>query len=103
MIESSLRAGDDMAAEVQKTPNRVTLESMQARIVEKEFYYPGHTPHLTIATLKLDNGFVLVGKSAPADPENFDRELGCRFAIDDALRQMWALEGYLLCEKLSES
>jgi hypothetical protein len=49
----------------------------------------------------LDNGFVLVGKSAPADPGNFNEELGRNFAKDDALRQMWPLEGYLLCEKLT--
>lgn len=102
MTKSSLQIGDDQASEVQKTPNRVTLDSMKKKVTEIEYHRPSHTPHLTIALVKLSNGFVLVGKSAPADPDNFDSELGAKFAYEDALRQMWALEGYLLCEQLAE-
>jgi Phage protein (N4 Gp49/phage Sf6 gene 66) family len=50
--------------------------------------------------MKLKNGFVLLGKSAPADPVNFDPEVGKKFAYDDGIRQMWQFEGYLLREKL---
>jgi hypothetical protein len=46
------------------------------------------------------NGFAVVGKSAPADPSNYDEELGKRFAKEDCIRQLWQLEGYLLREKL---
>jgi hypothetical protein len=51
----------------------------------------------------MKNGFTLVGKSAPASPENFDREKGQRFAYEDAIKQLWPLEGYALRERLSES
>ena len=42
-----------------------------------------------------------MGKSAPADADNFDEALGEKFAREDAIRQMWVLEGYLLRERLS--
>jgi hypothetical protein len=100
---SSLRASDDASAAVQKTPNRVTLDSMLLKIVDTEFINPASIPHMTICVLTLANGFAVVGKSAPADAGNFDEELGHKFAKEDAIRQMWALEGYALREKLSSA
>jgi hypothetical protein len=97
---SSLRISDDESKAVQKTPNRVTLDYMISRIKDEEYLYPHAIPHLTICVLLIDNGFALLGKSAPADPENFDEELGRKFAKEDAMRQMWMLEAYLLREQL---
>lgn len=98
---SSLRVTDDASKAAQKTPNRVSLDSMLARIVHEEYINPGSIPHMTIAILRIDNGYALVGKSTPADPDNFDPELGRRFAKEDAIRQMWQLEAYLLREQLA--
>jgi Phage protein (N4 Gp49/phage Sf6 gene 66) family len=56
---------------------------------------------LTICVLTLKNGYTLVGKSACASPENFDLEIGGKIAREDARKQIWALEGYLLKSKLS--
>lgn len=56
---------------------------------------------LTICVITLRNGFTLVGKSACASPENFDLEIGGKIAREDARRQIWALEGYLLRSKLA--
>jgi hypothetical protein len=97
---SSLRASDDAAKAVQKTEHRISLDSMLSKIVAEEYISPPSVPYMTIAVIILENGWVLVGKSAPADPDNFDRELGCKFAKEDAVRQLWQLEGYLLREKL---
>lgn len=99
----SLSESDRASAAVQKTPNRVTLESMVARIKHKSFLYPQTIPHMTICVLVLENGFSLVGKSAPADADNFDEELGRRFSYEDALRQMWPLEAYLLREYMFQA
>lgn len=55
---------------------------------------------LTIAVITMRNGFKFVGKSAPASPENFDAEVGKTFAYEDAFRQIWSHEGYLLKERL---
>ncbi len=56
---------------------------------------------LTICILVMRNGFTVIGKSAPASPENFDPEKGKRFAYEDAIKQLWPLEGYALRERLA--
>jgi hypothetical protein len=56
---------------------------------------------LTICVMTLRNGFTIVGKSACASPENYDPELGGKIAREDARKQIWALEGYLLRSKLA--
>lgn len=100
-MSSTLQPGDQMAASVQKTANRVTLADLQEKVLQAEYIRPAAVPHLTICVLVLKNGYSLVGKSAPADPLNFDPEAGQRFAYDDALRQLWPLEGYALRERMT--
>ena len=56
---------------------------------------------LTICLLVTRNGFTLIGKSAPASPDNFDAELGRKLAYEDAVRQLWPLMGYALRDKLA--
>ena len=98
---TTLRLGDDEAKAVQHTRHRVTLDSMVTRIVDIEYIHPESIPHMTIAVVSVNNGFVLVGKSTPADEQNFDEELGKKYAYEDALRQMWPLEAYLLRERMT--
>ena len=97
----SLQATEAASQAVQKTPNRVSLDYILSRIADIEFIHPTTTPHMTIAVVTMVNGFVVLGKSAPADPENFDAKTGQRFAKEDAIRQLWQLEGYALRERLS--
>lgn len=101
MTTGSLEASDAAAKAVQKTDNRVSLASMEAKIVREVFINDAIEPTMTICLMKLTNGFVLVGKSAPADPANFNQALGEKFAREDCIRQMWPLEGYALRERLS--
>lgn len=113
VVTDALQAGEDLAAKGATAP-RVTLESMKARIVHEYCFTVGAAvqalglPHmggpldiLTICVLTLDNGWTLVGKSAPASAENFDVAKGQTFAFEDALRQLWPLEGYLLRDRLA--
>jgi len=58
---------------------------------------------LTLCVMVLRNGFVVIGKSVPASRENFNVELGCKFAYEDAVRQVWPLMGYALRERLHEA
>ncbi|CAN7375003.1 Gp49 family protein [Phyllobacterium sp. LjRoot231] len=97
----SLEVSDAESAAVQKTANRVSLDSMKEKIDQVSFLNPPIHPTMTICVMQLKNGFVLVGKSAPADSENFNEELGRKFAEEDCIRQMWPLEGYALRERLS--
>ena len=57
---------------------------------------------LTICLLVTRNGFTLIGKNAPASPDNFDAELGRKLAYEDAVRQLWLLMGYALRERLAQ-
>lgn len=97
----SLRLNDEASAAVQKTANRITLDYLRSRIVSEEFMFPEGHPHFTICVLVIDNGYILVGKSAPADPDNYDANLGERFAREDAERQLWPLLAFNLREQLT--
>lgn len=55
---------------------------------------------LTFCVIVLKNGFTVTGESACASPENFDPEIGCKVAYENARSKIWMLEGYLLKEKL---
>ena len=99
-MSDTLKAWDNQAAAVQKTPNRVTLEYMEGRIASIEYLNPESVPQLTLAIVNMKNGFAVVGKSAPADPANFNAELGKKFAREDAIRQLWGFEGFALCDRL---
>lgn len=106
----SLEQEDAKAAAVAVAP-RVTLESMKAKIAAQYTFTADKAlagcpimdecKLLTICVLVLKNGFALIGKSAPASPANFNAELGAEIAYEDALRQIWPLEGYALREQLS--
>lgn len=58
---------------------------------------------LTICLVVMNNGFTIIGKSAPASPENFDPELGKKLAHEDAIRQIWPLMGFNLRQKLHDA
>jgi hypothetical protein len=49
---------------------------------------------LTVAIVELQSGFKLVGKSACMNEEYFCKETGKEVAFNDALNQVWQLEGY---------
>ena len=81
------------------TAPRVTPDSIQNKIKDVKYYvFPGTT--VTVALITLENGTGVVGESACASPENFDEELGQKFAYQNAFNKIWSLEGYLLKEKL---
>jgi len=98
---SSVRMTDDESKKVQKTEHRVSLDSILAKIQFTDHIHPPRHPHMTLAIVTMANGFIIIGKSTPADPQNYDAELGKKFATEDAIRQIWALEAYLLREKLT--
>ena len=100
---SSVRMTDDASKAVQQTEHRVSLDSILAKIEHIDYINPHRHEHMTIAVVTLSNGFIIIGKSTPADPKNYDRTLGEKFAFEDAIRQIWPLEAYLLREKLTKA
>lgn len=80
---------------------RLAPDDIEA-VIEKEYFHvvPGTT--LTLCVLTLHNGFNATGQSAAVSPDNFDERLGRKYAREDAVRQIWQLEGYLLRQRLHE-
>jgi hypothetical protein len=68
-------------------------------IVNANYWQPEGTT-LTVCALTLTNGTNVVGESACVSPSNFDAEIGQKIAYDNARSKVWALEGYLLKQKL---
>lgn len=81
------------------TAARVTPQQIDAKIKSEEFHVFGGV--LTVCVLTLQNGFTVTGESACASPENFNEGLGRNIARTNARGKIWALEGYLLRERLS--
>ena len=115
MDSASLNETEAYSA-ARSTHPRVSLDDMKAKIERSHYFTADHGVTsaegtvsydgdplrlLTICILVMRNGFTVIGKSAPASPENFDAEKGKLFAYEDAIKQLWPLEGYALREQLS--
>jgi hypothetical protein len=92
----------DIESEIQAkglTAPRLTPQLIDAAIVHRQYHvFEGSC--MTVCCLTLANGFNVVGESACASPENFNEELGRKIAFDRAREKVWALEGYLLKQRL---
>lgn len=81
---------------------RLTPALINDKISHAHYHrFPGTT--LTVCALELANGFMVVGESAAASPANFDQDLGQKIAFESARQKIWALEGYLLRQRLAEA
>lgn len=105
-------------AEIQakgKTAPRLTPQMIDDTIAA-EYYFNAHEAVtnngmptvdalkvLTLCVLVLKNGYILTGESACASPENYDKEIGQKIARDNARNKIWALEGYLLKQRLTDT
>lgn len=79
---------------------RLTPALIDDTIVSEQYHvFPGTT--MTVCALKLRNGYIVSGESAAASPENFDQAIGRKIARENARNKIWALEGYLLRERLA--
>lgn len=116
MDSAALKATEDYSASKATAP-RVSLDDMKSKIAFTHYINAGEASRaisglskeesapslelLTLCLLVMRNGFVVIGKSAPVSADNFDAEKGRLFAFEDAIRQLWPLEGYSLRERLS--
>jgi hypothetical protein len=94
----------DIEKEIQEkglTARRVTPDRLEEVITSEQYHiFPGST--FTACLLTLANSYTVLGESACASPENFNADIGRKIARDNAKNKIWALEGYLLRQKLSE-
>lgn len=85
----------------EKLPDRVELTDMLNKI-DKTEYVKLSDGKTTLCVVVLKNGYTLLGKSACVNPANFNQALGEKYAFEDAIDQMWPLEGYLLSQRIYE-
>ena len=80
-------------------PSKVTVADITARVAETVYtVLPGTTT--TICQLRMVNGYTVLGIS---DPTKFNQALGEQYAYEDAIKNCWPLEGYLLAERRFQS
>jgi hypothetical protein len=114
MESESLKLTDAQSAAVAVAP-RVTLANIEEAI-DRTFYLtarqaaemtapegtfvPSELGTLTICMIVMKNGFTVIGTAAPASPENFNAELGRKYAYENGVRQIWPLMGFALRDKM---
>jgi hypothetical protein len=87
------------------TAPRVSLASIHEKMKTIEYveYETRSGSILRWCVIELENGFSVTGRpSVSVSAENDDVEIGEKVAYDNALNEVWPLEGYLLKQKLHE-
>lgn len=77
------------------TLDRCIPERMQTSDVEALRY-------TTVCIVLMENGYTVVGTSTPAAVENFNPDLGRKFAYDQCLQKLWPIMGYVLRDHLHQ-
>lgn len=106
----------DIEQEIQAkglTAPRVTPGDIESKIVAEYSFTAAEATslapqvdalsRLTFVVLALRNGFTVTGESACVSAANFDPALGRTIARQKAIDKIWALEGYLLAERLASA
>jgi len=83
--------------------NTVTLEQLNQlldnSVVEEHLFHGGKS---MILSYLLPNGFTIDGRAALVDLSNFDINIGRSICRQNAINQLWQLEGYVLQNKLNK-
>lgn len=76
---------------------KLDIEDIKGKIQNIEYLKMGKKT--TVCLITLQNGFEIVGSSACVCPENFRYEIGAETAYENALNNLWQVEGYMLQEE----
>lgn len=77
-------------------PNSVTKESLDNLVARSSVEYAVFGNKLTVAVITLPSNFKVTGEASCVDANNFDKALGEKYALENAVEKLWELEGYLL-------
>ena len=78
---------------------KVTLHALLAKIKGKTFTLMP-SGRMTVCQITMNNGFTVEGQSACVDSRNYFKDVAERYAFEDALRNCWEFEAYLLTERI---
>ena len=70
----------------------LTAEEIKSCIHSVQFV---HTGKSTICILTAKNGYQVIGKSGTISPAHFDRELGEKYAYENAFNDLWGHVAFL--------
>lgn len=97
-MTKNCEAVEQMAKDLNCTGKRVTKDLIDSRIVEVDYQtvvIAGQK--LMYCGIKMDNGFVVIGKPATCiDPANWRDEIGKKISYDNSYDEIWRLEAYRL-------
>lgn len=102
MLRASMALGTISAmALVSALPERkLTKEFLESEI--KEVQYQRLSGTITHCTIVTKSGFTFTGESACVDPNNYNKELGEKFAYENAFEKMWMPYGFWLHKALAD-
>lgn len=80
--------------------NTVTKAQLDNLVAKSSVEYAVFGSKLTVAVITLPSNFKVTGEASCVDASNFDKELGEKYALENAVEKLWELEGYLLAERL---
>ena len=102
MLRASMALGTISAmALVSALPGRkLTKEFLESEI--KEVQYQRLSGTITHCTIVTKSGFTFTGESACVDPNNYNKELGEKYAYENAFEKMWMPYGFWLHKALAE-
>lgn len=80
--------------------NTVTKEQLDDLVAKSNVEYAVFGNKLTVAVITLPSNFKVTGEASCVDANNFDKALGEKYALENAVKKLWELEGYLLAERL---
>ena len=87
---------EQMMEDLECKGDRITSDLIQSRIVAIDYQtvvLAGQK--LMFCGIKMDNGFVAVGKPATCiDPANWRDEIGRKISYDNTFSELWKLEAY---------
>lgn len=75
---------------------KVTKEKIDNMIENVSYYH--HDNKVTICFIKLKNDFYVTGESGVVDRATFRKEIGEKYAFENAYQKIWILEGYHLAK-----
>lgn len=79
---------------------KLTKEFLESEIERAE--YNRMTSTITHCTIVTKSGFTFTGESACVDPNNYNKELGEKFAYENAFEKMWMPYGFWLHKALAD-
>lgn len=77
-------------------PNSVTKDQLDNLVARSSVEYAVFGNKLTVAVITLPSNFKVTGEASCVDANNFDKALGEKYALENAVEKLWELEGYLL-------